>query len=199
MTADHDTPDLDALERRVRDTICETTSLRGGQMYTRDEGRILEADFDALLRAARERDKLRARLVEEHEGNTAREEARLWERRAGEKETEAYLAIEDVKRLRAALQAESLKLGEAVARLSAALMDCGELRVRAEKAEARVKELEEGMKRIVTMYGAHADCSKLAARALGWTTADAVSAVKEVRAQESERVRAALAQEKPHL
>lgn len=56
----------------------------------------------AAIRALQaENEELRQRLVDEHEGNPAREEARLWERRAGEKETDAYLAIEDIKRLRA--------------------------------------------------------------------------------------------------
>ncbi|MEQ1891057.1 MAG: hypothetical protein ABL998_00825 [Planctomycetota bacterium] len=84
----------------------------------------------AELRAARaELDALRTRLVEEHEGNTAREEARLWERRAGEKETEAYLAVEDVKRLRARAEKAEFRADKAerALRFYAADLDYGQV------------------------------------------------------------------------
>lgn len=92
-----------------------------GRWNTCTLGRQGHPAIGELLKAARERDELRAQVAE------MRAEDELWKANAPD--------------LRALLQAKSLKLGETVAALSAAKMEVAELRARAEKAEADLKKL----------------------------------------------------------
>lgn len=91
----------DALEdemRRAKAAEERIFNLTQGLLVAVGRARAAE---ERVRKAEEERDELRDRLLEEHEGNPGREDARLWEMRAHEKEQVAAELRESVVRLRA--------------------------------------------------------------------------------------------------